>query len=113
TMYICPEATLLSSAENGTLMQNMLLQNNEMQTAISIFDVIGGNRENPSGNNVDIETFRNNTGTTGLNYGAAYYPFLGTTIMGNRDLNYTNLLAGILGFWLPFLTQYSRLKKVL
>jgi hypothetical protein len=94
TMYICPEATLLSSAENGTLMQNMLLQNNEMQTAISIFDVIGGNRENPSGNNVDIETFRNNTGTTGLNYGAAYYPFLGTTIMGNRDLNYTNLFGG-------------------
>src|SRR5690606_26811129 len=84
----------LSSAENGTLMQNMLLQNNEMQTAISIFDVIGGNRENPSGNNVDIETFRNNTGTTGLNYGAAYYPFLGTTIMGNRDLNYTNLFGG-------------------
>ena len=82
TMYICPEATLLSIAENGTLMQAMLLQNNEMQTAISIFDVIGGNRENPLGNTVDIEAFRNHTGTTGLSYGAAYYPFVGTTIMG-------------------------------
>lgn len=94
TMYICPEATLLSIAENGTLMQQMLLQNSEMQTAISIFDIIGGNRENPLGRNVDIEAFRSHTGTVGLSYGAAYYPFVGTTIMGERDLNYTNLLNG-------------------
>jgi len=94
TMYICPEATLLSLAENGTLMQQMLLQNNDMQTAISIFDIIGGNRENPLGNTVDIEAFRNHTGTTGLNFGAAYYPFVCTTIMGERDLNFTNLFGG-------------------
>jgi phage tail sheath protein FI len=94
TMYICPEATLLSLAENGTLMQAMLLQNSEMQTAISIFDIIGGNRENPLGNTADIEAFRNHTGTTGLNFGAAYYPFVGTTIMGERDLNFTNLFGG-------------------
>ncbi len=94
TMYICPEATLLSIAENGTLMQQMLLQNSEMQTAISIFDIIGGNRENPLGNDVDIEAFRNHTGTTGLSYGAAYYPFVGTTIMAKQDLNYTNLFEG-------------------
>ncbi len=94
TMYICPEATLLSIAENGTLMQQMLMQNNEMQTAISIFDVIGGNRENPLGNDVDIEAFRSHTGTTGLSYGAAYYPFVGTAIMGMHDLDYTNLFGG-------------------
>lgn len=94
TMYICPEATLLSVAENGTLMQNMLLQNDNMQTAISIFDVIGGNRENPLGRNVDIEAFRSHTGTVGLSYGAVYYPFVGTTIMGEWDLNYTNLFDG-------------------
>lgn len=94
TMYICPEATLLSLAENGTLMQQMLMQNNDMQTAISIFDVIGGNRENPQGNTVDIEAFRNNTGTTGLSFGTAYYPFVKTILMGKRDLNYTNLFGG-------------------
>lgn len=94
TMYVCPEATLLSITENGMLMQQMLLQNNEMQTAISIFDIIGGNRENPLGNDVNIEAFRNHTGTTGLSFGAAYYPFVGTTIMGKRNLNYTNLFNG-------------------
>ncbi len=94
TMYVCPEATLLSVAENGTLMQEMLLQNSEMKTAISIFDIIGGNRENPLGNNAEIEAFRNHTGTNGLAFGAAYYPFVGTTILGKHDLNYTNLFGG-------------------
>jgi len=42
TMYICPEATLLSVEKNGTLMEAMLLQCTEIQTAISIFDIIGG-----------------------------------------------------------------------
>lgn len=94
TMYICPEATLLSIEENGTLMQQMLLQNSQMKKSISIFDIIGGNRENPLGNTADIVAFRNHTGTTGLSYGAAYYPFVGTTIMGVQDLNYTNLFGG-------------------
>ncbi|MCB0465597.1 MAG: phage tail sheath family protein [Aequorivita sp.] len=104
TMYICPEATLLSIAENGTLMQQMLLQNSTMQTAISIFDIIGGNRENPLGNNADIEAFRSHTGTSGLSYGIAYYPFVGTTVMGEHDLNYTNLFGGAVS---PLITILS------
>ena len=94
TMYICPEATLLSIAENGTLMQQMLMQNKEMRTAISIFDIIGGNRENPLGYIEDIEAFRNHTGTTGLDFGTVYYPFVGTTIMAMQDVNYSNLFDG-------------------
>ena len=42
----------------------------------------------------DIETFRNSTGANGLNYGTAYYPFVGTTIMQTTDLDYTNLFGG-------------------
>ena len=94
TMYICPEATLLSVAENGTLMQAMLLQNEEMQTAMSIFDVIGGGTPDPILYPQDIETFRDQTGSTGLSYGAAYYPFVGTTIMQQTDIDYTNLFGG-------------------
>ncbi|WP_299885862.1 phage tail sheath C-terminal domain-containing protein [uncultured Lacinutrix sp.] len=94
TMYICPEATLLSIENNGTLMQSMLLQNTEMQTAISIFDVIGGNTPDPILYTKDIETFRNNTGSNALDYGTAYYPFIGTSIMQNTDIDYTNLFAG-------------------
>lgn len=94
TMYICPEATLLSVADNATLMQQMLLLSTQTQTAISIFDIIGSNAPDPVTYMDDIETFRSNTGTVGLNYGAAYYPFVGTTIMQPQELDYTNLFGG-------------------
>lgn len=94
TMYICPEATLLSVENNGTLMEEMLLQCTNMQTAMSIFDIIGGNAPDPIRYTKDIETFRNNIGSMGLNYGMAYYPFIGTTITQPREINYTNLFAG-------------------
>ena len=94
TLYICPEATLLSVADNGTLMQEMLLQCSEMQTAIALFDLIGGRNPDPILYPNDIATFRNQTGSQGLNYGAAYYPFVETTIMQNEDIVYTNLFGG-------------------
>ncbi len=94
TMYICPEATLLSVADNGTLMPLMLLQAQAMQTTICLFDIIGGNDPDPIMYTNDIETFRNNTGTEGLKYGAAYYPFVGTTIMQSEDIDFTNLFGG-------------------
>jgi len=94
TMYICPEATLLSVANNGTLMEAMLLQCTEMQTAICLFDIIGGEKPEPTNYMDAITTFRNNTGNNGLKYGTAYYPFVGTTIMQASDINYTNLFGG-------------------
>ena len=94
TMYICPEATLLSVADNGTLMQAMLLQCSQMQTAIALFDVIGGRNPDPVLYAQDIQVFRNHTGTIGLGYGAVYYPFIGTTIMQTADIDYTNLFGG-------------------
>lgn len=104
TMYICPEATLLSVANNGTLMQQMLLQCEEMQTAVSIFDIIGGRDPDPIMWTNDITAFRDNTGANGLNYGAAYYPFVGTTIMQTSDLDYTNLFGGDLKQLQPLLS---------
>ncbi len=94
TMYICPEATLLSVADNGTLMETMLLQCTETQTAMCLFDVIGGRNPDPILYTQDILAFRNNTGVLGLDYGAAYYPFIGTTTMQTTDIDYTNLFGG-------------------
>ncbi|HVW97102.1 MAG TPA: phage tail sheath C-terminal domain-containing protein [Mucilaginibacter sp.] len=94
TIYICPEATLLSPDQNATLMQSMLSQCQDMQTAISIFDIIGGRNPDPILYTNDINNFRNSTGSNGLNYGAAYYPFVGTTIMQNSEIDYTNFFGG-------------------
>jgi len=94
TMYICPEAILLSVDENAILMKSMLLQAEEIQTTVCIFDVIGGANPNPALFTKDIESFRNSTGSTGLKYGVSYYPFIGTTIMQPSDIDFTNLFGG-------------------
>jgi hypothetical protein len=92
TLYICPEATLLAPAENELLMQSMLEQSNEMQTAMSIFDIIGARNPDPATYGTDIENFRNSVGTKGLKFSAAYYPFLESVLMRNFD--YQNLNGG-------------------
>ena len=94
TLYICPEATLLSVDDNATLMQSMLLQASEMQTAMCIFDIIGGRNPDANSFKEDIATFRNNTGETGLSYGPSYYPFINTTVLQASELDYTNLFGG-------------------
>lgn len=94
TLYICPEATLLSVADNGTLMQAMLLQSSDLMTSVSVFDIIGGKNPDPVKFTDDISRFRNNTGMQGLSYGTAYYPFIGTTIMQRDEIDYTNLFGG-------------------
>ena len=107
TMYICPEATLLSADDNSTLMQSMLLQAEEMQTTICIFDVIGGRDPDPILYTDSIESFRNATGSQGLKYGACYYPFVGTTIVQTGEINYTNLFGGNVKDLAPLLNPPS------
>ncbi len=107
TMYICPEATLLSVENNGTLMQEMLLQAENMQTAVCIFDIIGGRNPDPIMYMDAIETFRNNTGANGLKFGTAYYPFVETTIMQANDIDYTNLFDGDIKQLQPLLSPAS------
>ncbi|GGG31404.1 hypothetical protein GCM10011344_35430 [Dokdonia pacifica] len=112
TMYICPEATLLSVDNNAALMQEMLLQSSTMQTAVSIFDVIGGRNPDPIKYMDDITAFRNGTGSNGLDYGTSYYPFIGTTIMQGSDIDYTNLFGGDLKQLEPLLSPASSPNEV-
>lgn len=94
TLYICPEATLLTPKDNATLMQAMLLQNEQMATAMSLLDIIGARNPEPISFMEDITTFRENTGIRGLEYGVAYYPFIGTTITQAQEVSYANLFGG-------------------
>lgn len=94
SMYVCPEATLLSVEENATLMQAMLKQCQDLQKAICIFDIIGAKHPDPIHFYDAILTFRENTGTKGLSYGTAYYPFLETTLVRQGDINFNNFYGG-------------------
>lgn len=94
TMYIFPEATLLSKADNGTLMQESLLQCDKMETAVAVFDVIGGREPDSILWTQDIQAFRDRTGNDFLKYGVAYYPFLKTTAVPIDQVSYANLNGG-------------------
>lgn len=94
TMYVVPEATLMSKDENSTLMEAMLLQNGDMGTAVSIFDIIGGHAPDPILYTQDIQNFRNSTGNNSLKYGTAYYPFVLTTITEADEISYGNINGG-------------------
>ncbi len=108
TLYICPEATLLTFAENGTLMQQMLAQCEQMQTAMSLLDITDGKDPDPASCQKVIATFRNNTGTDHLDRGAAYYPFIGTNVMQFTDIDYTNLFGGDVKQLAPLINSPSQ-----
>ena len=107
TMYLCPEATLLSTDENGTLMQAMMAQSADMMTSVSIFDIIGGNDPDPLLYTNDIEAFRTALGNNNLDFGTAYYPFVNTTIMQSNDIDYTNVFGGDVKQLEPLLSPAS------
>lgn len=94
TMYVAPESTLLSDGEYSTLIEDMLLQSGTMQTSMTIIDVKGGREPDPQLWLDDITNFRNFTGNNSLKYGAAYYPYLNTTVMSIDQVDYTNINGG-------------------
>jgi len=103
TMYVCPDATMLSNDDSTTFMQEMLAQAAQMQTVVCLFDVIGGLSPDPiMYHDNDIQPFRNSVGNGNLKYGIAYYPYIGTTIMQSGEIDFTNLFGGDAKQLLPF-----------
>jgi phage tail sheath protein FI len=65
----------------------------KMRNRVAILDVWGGDkpRNDPGGDPVD--TFRNSLGINFLNYAAAYYPWVNTTVVGENELSYENIAS--------------------
>ncbi len=93
TLYICPDATLLDVADNGKLMTEMIRRCRQLETCVSVFDIIGGRDPDSIMYMNDIKTF-NNISSSFESYGLAYYPFVRTNIMQTPDIDYTNLFGG-------------------
>lgn len=103
TLYLCPEATLLSPTDNAALVQAMLTQAERLETAFCLFDVVNGNQPTQQTYSDQITAFRLGTGPFGLKYGACYYPFIGTTIIQAGEITYANLFGGTIAALAPLL----------
>lgn len=98
TMILCPDAVKMTDKDSYYNLQQAMLNHCGHQTRnrIAILDVFEGykDRKDPSGDVID--EFRNKIGDSYLNYGAAYYPWVNTSVVVESDLSLLNIDAGTL-----------------
>lgn len=82
TLIVAPEAAL--SNECANIQQSMMKHCSDMGNRFAILDVPAGNSDDQLDKR--IEQFQN-TVTNYFSYGAAYFPWLNTTVLSDRDLN--------------------------
>ena len=83
TIILFPDAALLgSSSDMFTLQKLALEQCNKLQDRVSILDL-----PEDAGWNEGIEDFRNNIGINNLKYGAAYTPWLYSSLAKDVDFS--------------------------
>jgi len=97
TMLVIPDAVLLEDTVCYPLQQQMLMHCGVQQNRVAILDVFNGNKglEDPTYNPVD--NFRNSVSSDFLSYGAAYYPYLNTSVIQQTELNFRNLNSDGIG----------------
>lgn len=93
TLLVIPEAVKLKPATCYALQQAMLIHcGYVMRNRFAILDIYNGdrNRKYPQTGDM-INIFRDEIGSNHLDYGAAYYPWLNTSIVQENDLNFLNI----------------------
>ena len=92
TMVVIPEAVLLDQENCVSLQQASLAHcGGNMKNRISILDVWDGYKDRRDPPSDCVAEFRNRLGINYLDYGAAYYPWINTTILQDKDLSYENI----------------------
>lgn len=92
TMVVIPDVVLLPEASCISVQQAVLAHcGSKMKNRFAILDIWGGYRErqDPAGDCVD--NFRNALGINFLDFSAAYYPWVNTTIVQPNELGYENI----------------------
>ncbi|MBN1604164.1 MAG: phage tail sheath family protein [Chitinispirillaceae bacterium] len=92
TMLIIPEAVCLKAEDCFALQQTTMKHcGMDMRNRIAILDVYNGfkPRNHPDGD--CIASFREGIGKNFLDFSVAYYPWLNTSIVQDRDLSFENI----------------------
>ena len=93
TMLVIPELVQLAAASACITVQQAMLTHcgAVMKNRIAILDIYDGfrDRRDPAGDCID--NFRSALGVNNLDFAAAYYPWLNTTIVRDADLSYQNI----------------------
>jgi len=91
TMVVMPDAVLMDGQACITLQQAALKHcGTDMKSRVAILDIHGGYRARDDDPD-PVAAFRNSLGVNDLDFAAAYYPWLDTTIVQESDLGIENL----------------------
>ncbi|NHF59982.1 phage tail sheath family protein [Flavobacteriaceae bacterium TP-CH-4] len=95
TIVVVPDAVKLTSDDCYAVYAQVLAHCAKMQSRVAIFDIHSGSGERmqPQGDVIGI--FREQIGSEFLDYGAAYYPWLNTTIVGKQETTFQNLADSV------------------
>ncbi len=91
TMIVVPDAVKLNSDDCYIVYAQVLGHCAKMQSRVAIFDVHSGSGERILPERDVIDIFREKIGSEFLDYGAAYYPWLNTSIVSKQDTTFENL----------------------
>jgi len=93
TLIVIPDIVAFEKASDAyDIYVQVLLHCQKTQSRFGLFDVIPDSNQTVDD---DIKAFREGIGTSALNYGAAYYPWLKTSIVQATEVDFTNLDASI------------------
>lgn len=89
TMLVVPEAVNMTEEECYKIESSMLMHcGYDMKNRFAILDIFNGNKDE---NGTTIKNFRENIGSNNLAYGAAYYPWLNTSTLSDKDVSFGNI----------------------
>ena len=92
TLIVVPDAVLLSEADCYSLQAAILSHCGlKMKNRFAILDVYGGTNERTFDDEDVINKFREGVGSNFLMWGAAYYPYLNTTLIKASEIDYTRI----------------------
>ena len=99
-MLVIPEAVMLEKADCYALQQAMMMHcGYKMKDRFAILDVYDGHKARTYDDQDVITQFREGVGNNFLNFGAAYYPWVYTSIVQNEEVSFQPTLV-IKKYWL-------------
>lgn len=92
TLLVIPETTRLTRGESIEAQRQMLKHcGADMQNRFAILDIFGGYLDGAGGD--PVAKFQGAVGDDNLAYGAAYYPWINSTIYKTRDFDFRDIEA--------------------
>lgn len=89
TIVVMPDVIALGEKAYIDFYQQALLHCDNVKSRVSIFDVCQSDFQHFEPD--DVNRFRDHIGTSALKYGAAYYPWLHTTLYSDSDIDFVNI----------------------